>query len=89
MKNNKKITLIYNVLIYIYSTIVCYSNIKGLNESTTLLFSGISIGLLMSINIAYIQEKLRVIEIILMFINFVFIALTTYLSFVFIQLDVR
>lgn len=78
-----------NFIIWIYTIIVCYTHVNGGYENNLLLYSGISIGLLLAINLAYITRKIFLKEIIFILINIILVILISYLTLVFIQLDVR
>lgn len=85
----KYIILLINVLIWIYTLIICYVDVSLGGGGNFLLYSGISIGLLLAINLAYLERKIFLKEIIFILINIIFIILISYLTLVFIQLDVR
>lgn len=87
MKNY--IIFIINLLIWSYTAIICYNHINGGDGENLLFYSGISIGLLSAINLVYIAKKVSVKEMIFILINIISFILVTYLSLVFIQLDVR
>ncbi|MDR6157115.1 hypothetical protein QF023_000631 [Chryseobacterium sp. SLBN-27] len=87
MKNY--IIFIINLIIWSYTAIICYNHINGGDGENLLFYSGISIGLLIAINLVYIAKKVSIKEIIFILINIILFILVTYLSLVFIQLDVR
>ncbi len=87
MKNY--IILLINLLIWIYTIIICYVHINIGDGENLLLYSGISIGSLLAINLAYIERKICLKEIIFILINIILIVLISYLTLIFIQLGVR
>lgn len=78
-----------NSVVWIYTLIICYVYINIGDGENLLLYSGISIGLLLAINLAYIEKKLFLRQIIFILINVILTILISYLALVFIQLDVR
>lgn len=78
-----------NSVVWIYTLIICYVYINIGDGENLLLYSGISIGLLLAVNLAYIEKKLFLKEIIFILINIILTILMCYLTLVFIQLDVR
>ncbi|SHF62741.1 hypothetical protein SAMN05443633_105174 [Chryseobacterium arachidis] len=90
MKQRKnRINFIINILIWLYTIIIAYIFINGGYEKNILLFSGISIGSLLTVNLVYLKKKLFFKEIISIIVNIISIILIIYLTSVFIQLDVR
>lgn len=87
MKNY--IIFIINLIIWSYTAIISYNHINGGDGENLLFYSGISIGLLIAINLVYISKKVSIKEMIFILINIILFILVTYLSLVFIQLDVR
>lgn len=84
----KNTVILTNILIWVYVIVICYTHINGGNGEL-LLYSGIAVGLLLAINIAYIERNISLLEIIFILINLILTGLVSYLSLVFIQLDVR
>ncbi len=78
-----------NSIIWIFTLIICYVHINIGDGENLLLYSGISIGLLLAINLTYVEKKLFFKEIIFILINIILTILISYLTLVFIQLDVR
>lgn len=87
MKNY--IILIITLLIWSYTAIICYTHINVGDGENLLFYSGISIGLLLAINLIYIGRKVSVQEVLFILVNIILLIVITYLSLIFMQLDVR
>ncbi len=77
-----------NILIWLYVGLMCYLTIYGFNENADL-YLGIAIGLLLSVNIVYIDKEINKKEIIFLLMNIGLLVICSYLLIVFNQLDVR